>query len=302
MTDGRTDRSAVLDGVLTALLTPTTTSGEPDAGALEELVDFQVAAGVDGLFVLGTAGQGPMLEPTERRDLAGRIVEITGGRLKVVVHVGALPMAVATDLAAHAASIGADAIASVPPVYYSPDFRAVREYYAQLRHTAGDDVPLLAYNNPPATGYDLRPDQAASLHDEGVIDGVKQASSSIADLSVLLDRGVPVWMASAACNLAAMAMGARGAISTITNVVPELFVALHAAMGSGDLGTARDNQRRITTAASRLREPIIGALHAACELRGLRAGRPRPPLRWPTDAELDVIRGALTVLDDTGPT
>lgn len=285
-----------LDGVLTALLTPTTAEGAIDAGALRAMIDFQAEVGVAGLFVLGTAGQGPMLSLDERRHLAECIVAAAQGRLQVVVHVGALPQSAATDLAAHAVEVGATAVSSVPPVYYQPDDKAVGDYYRSIRDAVGDAIPVLAYNNPPATGYDLRPHEAAELHRAGVISGVKQASASIADLAALLVADVPVWMANAGCNLAASAMGARGAISTITNVVPELFVQLHTAVQERRLEDARDLQQRIDWAASRLRDPVIGALHAACALRGLPGGQPRPPLRMPTDAEMPRIRQALDAL------
>ncbi|MBW3560942.1 MAG: dihydrodipicolinate synthase family protein [Actinobacteria bacterium] len=290
-----------LDGVLTALLTPTTTAGEIDLGALDELVGFQSEAGVTGLFVLGTAGQGPMLTVDERRHLAERIVDAAHGRLRVVVHIGALPQSAATDLAVHAVEAGATAISSVPPVYYQPDFPAVRDYYRSIRAAVGDAIPLLAYNNPPATGYDLRPHEAAELHRAGVIAGVKQASASIADLAALLSADVPVWMANAGCNLAAFAMGARGAISTITNVVPKLFLELYEAVQGGRLEDARDLQHRINWTASRLREPTIGALHAACALRGLPAGQPRSPLRMPTAEAVPRIREALDALGASRP-
>lgn len=286
-----------LDGVLTALITPTSENGRVDEGAVRELVEFQVGIGVAGLFVLGSAGQGPMLTETERAELAGTLVDAADGRLKVVVHVGALPQSVAVSLARQAKDVGANAISTIPPVYYQPDFQAVSNYYHVIRSTVGDELPVLAYNNPPATGYDLRPHEAVTLHADGVIDGVKQASASISDLASLLAADVPVWMANAGCNLAAAAMGARGVISTITNVVPELFVKLHEAVQRRDLYAARDAQQRIDWAASGLRNPIIGALHAACSLRGLPGGLPRAPLRMPDDDEMLAIRESLDALD-----
>lgn len=285
-------------GVLTALITPIDDRDAPDIAAIRTLVDFQVDAGIDGLFVLGSAGQGPMLSPGERRALARAIIDAAAGRLRVVVHVGVLPTSAAVSLAADAVDAGADAVAAVPPTYYGPDSVAVRRYYEALR-SAVPDRPLLAYNNPSATAYDLRPNEAAELCREGTIDGVKQASANVADLHALLRAGVPVWMANATLNAGAWTMGAVGSISTITNVVPELFVALARAMHESDLPRARNLQARIDRASARLRQPTIGALHAAASLRGLPAGVPRPPLRMPTDEELEVIRGSLDELVGT---
>jgi dihydrodipicolinate synthase/N-acetylneuraminate lyase len=155
---------------------------------------------------------------------------------------------------------------------------------------------LLAYNNPLATGYDLRPEQAAELYREGIIAGVKQAATSVKDLHALIDAGVPVWMANSGLNTAALSMGARGVISTLTNVVPELFIDLQQAIREGDLGAGRDAQLRIDRASAGLRTPIIGALHAGATLRGLPGGAPREPLRVAEPDELDRVRFALAQL------
>jgi N-acetylneuraminate lyase len=273
-----------LRGATTALLTPCAEDGTIDLPAIRELVDAQVAGGAVGLFVLGTAGQGPMFSVEERKTLLETIVAAADGRLTIVAHVGVLPTTVAIDLARHAVAAGADAISAVPPVYYRPDFAAARAYYEEIAAVA-DGRPFLAYNNPPATGFDLRPEQAIALHDAGIIAGVKQASASIPDLHALVEGGVPVWMANADLNLAALAIGAVGTISTITNVTPEPFVGLYRAMADGDLLRARALQQEIDFCASRLRGPTIGALHAGAAMRGWPAGSPRRPLRMPTEAE-----------------
>lgn len=282
-----------LAGSITALIMPCTPDGSVDLDAIGPLVDAQVRAGIVGLFVLGTAGQGPMFSSDERKALLREITSAAADRLAVVVHIGAMPTAVAVDLAADASDAGAYAISSVPPVYYRPDARAVTDYYRDL--AAASDLPLLAYNNPPATGFDLRPAHAQSMHAEGLIAGVKQASDSVADLHALLAAGVPVWMANSTLNTAALAMGAQGTISTITNVVPELFVTLFDAVRARDLDTARRTQLRIDAVAAVLRLPTIGALHAGVTHRGLPGGQPRPPLRMPDAAEAEAIGTAVDV-------
>jgi dihydrodipicolinate synthase/N-acetylneuraminate lyase len=286
--------SSLPRGVVTALLTPFDSDGNPDLEALAGLIEFQVAKGVAGLFVLGTAGQGPMLEENERAAILRRIVAASAGRLKVIAHIGAMPTSLAVKLTGQAIADGVDAVSSVPPVYYQPNERAVDDYYATIKDIARD-TPLLAYNNPPSTGYDMRPAQIARLHRGGIINGVKQASANIADLHHLLNHGVPVWMANAACAVAALAMGAEGMISTITNVAPEKFVAIFSAMSAADIQTARKLQHDIDFIANRLRQPIIGALHAGASLRGLRSGVPRAPLQMPIERELADVKEAVAL-------
>lgn len=283
---------ALLEGATTALLTPCAENGAVDIASLDALIETQIGMGVVGFFVLGTAGQGPMLTIEERKTTLERIVGRVDGRVQVVAHVGAMPTSAAVDLALHARRTGATAISSVPPVYYRPDFPAVREYYEAIA-AAVPDIPLLAYNNPSATGYDLNAVQASSLHRDGIIAGLKQASASVSEMSSLVRFGVPAWMANADLNLAALAIGAVGTISTITNVTPEPFVALYNAVIAGDLTAARRLQQSVDFCASRLRQPTIGALHAGATMRGWAGGFPRKPLRMPTAEESVRIQEAI---------
>jgi dihydrodipicolinate synthase/N-acetylneuraminate lyase len=277
-------------GPITALLTPCSDDGSIDAGATSALIAEQVQRGIVGLFVLGTAGQGPMLSLAERRDQLERVVNAAGS-LSVIVHVGAMPTFEAVALARHAEGLGVAAISSVPPVYYRPDSIATRDYYASVREAT--TVPLLAYNNPSATGYDISAHEAADLLSAGLISGIKQATGSVVEANRLLDAGVPLWMANADLNFAALSMGAQGTISTITNVAPEPFVALYRAVQDGDLLAARRHQKAIDFVASRLRHPTIGALHYGARLRGWPAGSPRRPLREPLKTETALIHEAV---------
>ncbi|HVZ13102.1 MAG TPA: dihydrodipicolinate synthase family protein [Bauldia sp.] len=278
------------EGIITAQITPCAANGEPDFGALGELIAFQQQAGVAGLFVLGSAGLGPLMTITERKRALERIITLAGP-LAVVAHIGAAQPAEAVDLARHAEAAGAAAVSSVPPTYYQPDFLVVADYYKRLR--AAVTLPLIAYNNPPATGYHLTPDQTASLFAADVIHGVKQSHPSVAELHALLAAGVRVWAANATLCIDALAMGAFGAISTITNVAPEAFVMLAAALQRGDLKAARHGQQAIDFIAGRLRHPTIGALHAGVSERGLPGLLPRAPLRMPDEAETRPIREAV---------
>ena len=202
------------------------------------------------------------------------------------------PPSVAEELAAEAVEAGAPAVAAVPPTYYQPDFISVRRYYERLADAAGD-TPLLAYNNPSATGYDLRPEQAAELHRDGVIAGVKQATTSVKDLHALIDAGVPVWMANSGLNTAALAMGARGAISTLTNVVPELFVRLQRAMRDGGPGRGpgraaphRSRQRQACGCRSSARSTPVPRLRG---LPGGHAPRAAAPARRRTSSTVCAV-------------
>ena len=98
-----------LRGMLPALLTPFGADGEVNTAVLPEMIEWQLAAGVAGFYILGSTGEGLLLSEAERRTFAEAVVRQVKGRVPVVVHVGALTTRTACDLAVHAAEIGADA-------------------------------------------------------------------------------------------------------------------------------------------------------------------------------------------------
>jgi dihydrodipicolinate synthase/N-acetylneuraminate lyase len=282
--------ATVIGRLLTALLTPCHDDGVVDLDALGPLVEHQVAGGVDGLFLLGTAGQGPLLSADERRTVLRHVTALAGDRLRVVCHVGGGTTAEALDLLGAAEVDGAAAIAAVPPVYYSPDARTVDEYYGTL--IAATDLPVYAYDNPKATGYSFTVDQLHALVGNGLA-GVKVARNDIVYLQQLVAAGVPTWTANADLNAVGWAAGASGAISTITNLVPRLFGALRDAHDAGEGAEVRALQQRVSRFAHDVRTPIIGGLHHGARLLGLPAGAPRRPLRLPTPAEGETIAAAV---------
>lgn len=281
----------VVGTVLTALLVPAETgSGLLRTDWLKPLIDHQCEHGVDGLFVLGTAGQGPLLTTEERKRVFEAIAEAAGGRLRLVCQVGGATTEAACELARHAASAGATCLASVPPVYYSPDQRTVDDYYARLMDATG--LPLLAYDNPKATGYAFTAEQLARLCARGLA-GAKIARNEITFIQELIAAGVTVWTANADLNASGHFAGAAGSISTISNVAPALFRELRDAARSRDVVRANDLQRRVTAFARDVRRPIIGGLHYGCARLGLPAGAPRSPLRMPDEGERATIDAAL---------
>ena len=106
------------EGILMPAPTPFKDDGNLDESGLEALMDFYVAAGVHGYFLLGTHGQGIVMEPDERKRAAELSIKRIDGRGTTVVHVGTADTGTSVDLARHAASLGVDAIGLVPPYYY----------------------------------------------------------------------------------------------------------------------------------------------------------------------------------------
>ncbi|PKO20338.1 MAG: N-acetylneuraminate lyase, partial [Chloroflexi bacterium HGW-Chloroflexi-1] len=138
-----------LTGMMSALLTPFDAEGNVNFTILSDLLEWQLARGLTGFYILGSTGEGLLMSEAERRTVAEAVVRQVKGRVPVVVHVGSLTTRTACALAAHAAEIGADATSSIPPFYYNVGPEGVKQYYIQVAAASG--LPFYIYNIPGAT-------------------------------------------------------------------------------------------------------------------------------------------------------
>lgn len=127
-----------------AMLTPLDESGEPQLDQIERLVTLFAEQKLGGIFVLGSTGQGVLLNPDQRRRAAQRAVKAAGGAIPIMVHVGSQATDDAIGLAKHAAEIGADAISSVPPIYYPTSAATTFEHYRRIG--SATDLPFFPYH------------------------------------------------------------------------------------------------------------------------------------------------------------
>src|SRR5439155_11274487 len=132
--------------ILPALVTPLIPSGELDVASAERLIDHLYRKGVGGLYITGSTGEGIYLGCEIRKRLAEVAVSLSKDRGNVIVHVGAIQAAMATELAEHAARIGADAISSIPPFAGGYSWAEVQNFYTHLARAS--KLPLIAYYIP----------------------------------------------------------------------------------------------------------------------------------------------------------
>jgi 4-hydroxy-tetrahydrodipicolinate synthase len=268
-------------GIVCALVTPFRGDGAVDEPALRELVDFQAERGVDALFVLGTTGEGVLLDVAQRRRASEVAAEHLRGRLPLVVHCGAADTRTAAALARHAEEVGAVASAAVAPFFFRYTDAELYRHFAALAEAA-PRIGHYVYENPERVGYSAGVGLVARLVDQvpGIL-GVKDTGDSVGKLGQYLAApGTPiqVYTGSNLTVLPALVMGARGAVSALANAAPELLVELNRAWCAGDLERAR----RLQLALTRLQDcvaglPYIAAIKHLVERRGLVAGRTRPP-------------------------
>jgi 4-hydroxy-tetrahydrodipicolinate synthase len=226
-------------GCLTALVTPFR-GGEVDLAALEQLVEAQIAGGVQGLVPCGSTGESATLTHEEHIAVVKAVIRFARGRLPVIAGTGSNSTAEAVRLTRAAEEAGAAGALLISPYYNKPTQEGIYQHYAAVAEAT--KLPLIVYNIPGRTGSNILPETIARLSRAKNIVGVKEASGSmqqIIDVIDLAEPGFAVWSGDDIMTLPIMATGGVGVISVGSNVVPQRFADLTAALLAGDLTRAR---------------------------------------------------------------
>jgi dihydrodipicolinate synthase/N-acetylneuraminate lyase len=210
-----------LQGALAASITPLRALGaEPDDEAFGSLCDFYVAAGLDGVLALGTAGEGILLSVEERRRVADRFLQAADNRLQVAVHCGAQTTRDTVVLAAHAAEVGADAVVVIGPPYFKLDEHAQYAHFFAAA-TACGPLPFYVYEFAATTGYAIAPAVLERLRDDASnVVGLKVSDTPFDAFEKYLLPGFDIFVGPEALIADGMARGAVGAVSALASALP----------------------------------------------------------------------------------
>jgi len=284
-----------ITGTLAAAVTPLRGGGDRlDEDALEPLLEFYAAAGLDGLFVLGTTGEGVLLAPDERRRLTERVISGAGG-LKIAVHCGAQSTRETMELAAHAAEAGADAVAVIPPPYFAVDDEELTEHLAAAA-AACAPLPFYAYEFAARSGYAIPAAVLGAVGERaGNLVGLKVSDAPYDQVAPYLGLGLDVFIGSEPLIAQGLRDGAVGAVSGLAGAFPELVAEL--VRDPTDERTAQVDALRRLVSAERFQASIKVALGA----RGVPVGPDvRRPLRPLSAAAADRLRRQLDQLIGLG--
>lgn len=242
---------ATLSGTVIPMPTPFDEKGEVDERVFREIIDFELRAGVDGLMVAGSYGQGPVMRPDQRMRVAEIAMEQVKGKVPVVVHVGAPDIQTVLLLAEHSAKISAAALLIVPPYYYSDhnEYEITEHYKAVARKVS---LPVYIYNNKRYSGIDITPEYALRLVEEiPNIRGIKLAWGILEESSryvaTLKGRDFGVFPGSPMDMVSGAEIGVRGTIAPMASVFPELCVELWSAAIKKETEKAAPLQERVKT-------------------------------------------------------
>ena len=283
-----------LSGIITALVTPFTKTGELKTESIKPLIDFQVNGGVDGLFLCGTAGLGTVMRTDQRIEMFKQSAKAAKGRVKLLAHVGAPSTEEAVILAGEAEKAGVDAVGAVPPYFMKPDEESI---LAQFKAIAGaTKLPVYIYNIPRQALNAVTPNMMLKLIETPNIKGVKDSSRdfiNVLNYLRVLPEDFTVICGTDSYIYPAMVMGAKGAITGYANGFPDVYADFLKTIKSGKQEASRQKQFEINVLRSKLQKPPLAPHYEALRLRGVDAGVPRAPLRAMTDAERAVLKKEL---------
>ena len=232
------------EGILMPMPTPFMEDGAVDERGLDAVIDFYLGAGVQGVFALGTHGQGMAMELDERRKAAEQIVRRVKGKASIVLHIGTANTYSSIDLARHGAALGVDALAVVPPYYYPHnDYEVFAHYQAIAKAVPG--VPLFIYDNTETTHVHITAAKALKIQEmisPSKLAGIKVSFlpfDALLDYVVKLPASIGVFPGSIFSLFSGYSLGVRGAIHPPSSPFPELCVKMFLALKNNKLEEAR---------------------------------------------------------------
>lgn len=209
-------------GCYTALITPFTATGI-DSAALEKFVEWQIAEGIHGLVPCGTTGESPTLSHDEYKEVIGRTVKTAAGKVKVMAGTGSNSTQHAVENTKLAEKFGADAALVVAPYYNKPTQEGLYQHFKAIAECSS--LPIFVYNIPGRSGVNITDETLARLAELKNIAGVKDATGDLARVATLRHRVGDRLILMSGEDMTAVgfnAMGGRGVISVISNLVPKL--------------------------------------------------------------------------------
>ena len=282
-------------GVFPANPTPVKSDGRINEKALEKIIQDNLAHGVDGFWIAGSTGEGPVMSEVQRETTARIAGETISGRGLSIMHVGAISSESAAKGARAARKYGCDAICCVPPFFFRGGDQMTIDHYKRVAD-ASDGLPFFVYNLPQLTQVEITPDLMEKIVDAvpNVV-GLKHSAMNFGDIRLFADMGLKCFSGNGTLPLPALTMGAVGTVDAPLSLAPWHYAELYDAWERGDMETAQRLQDGVLEIVNVVR--MFGAPAAVTKLilterLGIDCGRPIPPVSDLTDEQRLVVLAA----------
>ena len=287
-------KKVLFTGTCTALVTPFL-GDKVNYPMVERLLQRQISSGIKSIVLAGTTGESPTLSDREKMELFKRGKEFTQDQAMIICGTGSNDTSHAVEMGIAAQEAGADALLVVTPYYNKANPEGLYAHYLSIAHAV--HLPVILYNVPGRTGVDVPVSVYQKLSRVPNIAGVKEASTDIVKIARIRNAcggDLPIWSGNDDQAVAAMALGAQGLISVVSNVLPVETAAMTQAALAGDMDTASALQCSML--------PLIDALFsevnpipvkAAMQMIGYDCGKCRLPLAPLSKENLEKLKSLL---------
>ncbi|MGV3175400.1 dihydrodipicolinate synthase family protein [Aerococcus suis] len=292
-------------GVIPAFYAAYDDNGEVSPERVKQLVEYHISKGVKGIYVNGSSGECIYLSVEDRKKVLEAVMEVAKGKLTVIAHVAANNTKDSVELAKHAESLGVDAIAAIPPIYFRLPEYAIADYWNAISDGA-PNTDFVIYNIPQLAGTALTPTLYAEMLKNPRVIGVKNSSMPIQDIEIfsqLAGEDHLVFNGPDEQFLGGRLMGAIGGIGGTYGVMPELFLRLNELIADKDLETAKELQYDINTIIGRLtagKGNMYGMIKGVLRINeDLDLGSVRSPLPEVVEEDQPIIEQAAKLIQET---
>lgn len=231
----------IFRGIFPALYACYDENGKVSADRTKALTKYLMDKGVQGLYVGGSSGECIYLSKEDRKKTLEAVMEAAGGKLVIIAHVACNNTEDSRELAAHAESLGVDAIASIPPIYFHLPEHAIAKYWNDISDAA-PNTDFIIYNIPQLAGTSLTLSLLREMKKNPRVIGVKNSSMPVQDIQLFRDEGVIVFNGPDEQLISGLAMGAVGGIGGTYGAMPELYLKIFALFSERKMEEAREVQ------------------------------------------------------------
>ena len=288
-------REPVFTGTCTAIVTPFDQNGAVNFDALGRLIDDQIARGVDAICICGTTGESSTLSMREHIAVVEYGVKRIDHRVKVLAGAGSNDTSAAVYLSQHAQEYGADALLLVTPYYNKTTQTGLIRHYEYIADRV--DIPMILYNVPSRTGVSFTAETYKTLAQNPKINGVKEASgnfSLLAHTLAICPDDFYVWSGNDDQVVPMMSLGAKGVISVLSNIAPEVMVKMsHLCLEDKYVEASKIQLEYMELIDALFCEVNPIPVKAALNLMGVEAGLLRLPLCEMSPKNLQTLEAAL---------
>ena len=278
-------------GVIPAFYACYDEAGNISPDEVRALTRYLIGKGVNGLYVGGSSGECIYQSVAERKLVLENVMAEAKGKVVIIAHVACNNTADSMELAAHAESLGVDAIAAIPPIYFHLPEYGIAQYWNDIS-SAAPNTDFVIYNIPQLAGVALTPSLLAEMQKNPKVIGVKNSSMPVQDIQMWKDAGVIVFNGPDEQYISGLAMGACAGIGGTYAVMPELFLKIYEHFQKGEMEPARQIQNdvdRIIYKMCSAHGNLYAVMKAILDKNGGNCGSVRNPMPGRIDSDAAVV-------------